>query len=69
MLTLLVFLALISLYFVVDGNTGLGNYFMLLAILVSTVSDKMGRKRKSNSRSNSTRKKKLIDEKNQAGYP
>jgi len=68
MLILLVFLALISLYFVVDGNTGLGNYFMLLAILVSTVSDKLRRKRKSNSRSNPTRKKKVTDEKNQVGY-
>jgi hypothetical protein len=58
MLSVLVALALLSLYFVVNGDIGLGNYFMLLAILVSTVYDKLGRKRKYNSRTNTTRKKK-----------
>lgn len=63
MVRVLAVLALVSLYFVVEGNTDLGNYFMLLAILVSTVSDRLGNKKRKSARTNSSRKKKVEENK------
>lgn len=46
MVSILGALALVSLYFVVNDNVNLGIWFMLCAILLSTVYDRLSRKRR-----------------------
>lgn len=62
MVGILIVLAVLSLYFITEGNTGLGNWFILLAILISTMHDRISRKRRYNSRTNTSRKKKTNTE-------
>jgi hypothetical protein len=62
MVGILIVLAILSLYFVTDGNTGLGNWFILLAILISTMHDRISHKRRYNSRTSTSRKKKTNSE-------